>query len=85
MKKIFFILLIILLAGCIQDEPFCGTSTYDSCETNSDCIDAGCSSQICQSKNAEQTFTTCEFRPCYEPNIYGVECKCIENKCQWSK
>lgn len=83
MKKLFFILFFIIFTGCIPDEPFCGTSTYAECETSNDCIDAGCSGQICQSIEEPLSFTTCEFKPCYEPNIYGVKCQCIENKCQW--
>lgn len=82
MKKL--LVLLIFLSGCIDQEPFCGTSTFDSCETNEDCIDAGCSSQVCQSKDKDMTFTTCEFKPCYEANIYDMKCQCMENKCQWA-
>ena len=76
--------MIIFLTGCISNESFCGTSTLDSCETNKDCTTAGRSSQICQSKDAEPAFTTCEFRSCYEYNIYDMNCQCVENKCQWA-
>ena len=83
MKKLFFILILLILAGCVQ-EKFCGTSTYDSCETNNACVIGGCSSQVCQSKDTEPTFTTCEYRECYNAKAYNLECQCIENKCQWA-
>ena len=83
MKKILFILLIFLV-GCISDKPFCGISTLDACETNQDCTAGGCSSQICQSKDTEPAFTTCEFKSCYEANLYNLRCQCVENKCQWA-
>jgi eight-cysteine-cluster-containing protein len=81
MKRL--LILLILLAGCISDEPFCGTSTHEPCETIEDCTTAGCSSQICQSKSQEMGFTTCEFRACYEANIYDIECTCYNKECQW--
>lgn len=65
-------------------ERFCGTSSEDPCETNEDCITGGCSGSICQSKNTEPTFTTCEYRDCYNAEAYKMECKCAENKCKWN-
>ena len=63
---------------------FCGTSTYDECDTNEDCTEGGCSGQLCQSVNAEKTFTTCEYLECYNNELYGLTCQCIENQCQWN-
>ena len=62
---------------------FCGISTYSECNSNEDCIKSGCSNQICQSKYEEPIATTCEFRECYDVNKFKVDCKCIDNKCQW--
>jgi len=83
MNKTILLLILLLLSGCVTEE-FCGTSTYDSCETNEECIPAGCSSQVCQSKNEESLFTTCEYTECYNPEPYNLECQCIENECQWA-
>lgn len=67
------------------EESFCGSSTYGSCSSDDDCIPGGCSGQVCQSKNEESIITTCEWRDCYDNEKYGLECKCLENKCQWAK
>jgi len=66
-------------------EDFCGSSTYGSCTSDSDCITGGCSGQVCQSKNEEKVITTCEMRDCYDARKYNLNCKCLDNKCQWSK
>jgi eight-cysteine-cluster-containing protein len=66
-------------------EEFCGTSTYGGCSANSDCIAGGCSGQVCQSKTEESTVTTCEYKDCYNAQSYGLACKCVDKKCQWSK
>jgi eight-cysteine-cluster-containing protein len=66
-------------------EEFCGSSTNGNCVANSDCITGGCSGQVCQSKDEEGAITTCEWRDCYDEAQYGLECECVENKCQWSK
>ena len=59
-------------------------TTEAECTTDEDCITGGCSGTICQSKNVEPIMTTCEFLPqyaCYKQ----IECRCINNKCQWDK
>lgn len=66
-------------------EKFCGWSTYGECSSDSDCLAGGCSSQVCYSKNEEPIVTTCEWRDCYNADTYGVSCKCVENKCQWTE
>ena len=65
-------------------EEFCGTSTKGSCASSADCVTGGCSGQVCQSKNEEPVITTCEWTGCYDETQYGLSCKCVENKCQWS-
>jgi len=64
---------------------FCGWSTNGSCSSDPDCMDGGCSGQVCQSKNEEEVITTCEYTDCYSAEKYGLDCKCTNNKCQWSK
>jgi len=64
---------------------FCGTSTYGSCASDSDCMATGCSGQVCWSKNEESIVTTCEWRECYRAKDYGFGCKCVDKKCQWAK
>ena len=65
-------------------EFFCGTSTSGSCELDSDCSVGGCSNQICYSKNDALPVTTCEYRECYNAQLYNKKCGCINNACQWS-
>lgn len=62
---------------------FCGWSTYGKCNSDEDCIRAGCSQQVCQSKFEEPIGTTCEWLDCYDANKYGVTCECVDGKCQW--
>jgi len=64
-------------------EEFCGTSTYGTCQKDSDCISGGCSGQLCQSRLEEPLGTTCEWRECYNAKSYNLECKCLNQKCQW--
>lgn len=62
---------------------FCGTSTYGFCQTDIDCITGGCSGQICHSTKEPPSFTTCEYRDCYDSAAYGLKCRCLNNECQW--
>lgn len=64
---------------------FCGLSTYGKCEYDSECIKGGCSGQICQSVNEDSIITTCEYRDCYNANKYNLRCKCLGDKCQWTR
>lgn len=70
----------------IKSDYFCGASTYEACESETDCITGGCSSQICASKNGKigGMATTCEFKDCYDSQKYGFGCTCIDKKCQWT-
>lgn len=52
------------------------------CSSDDDCIKAGCSGTLCQSKFAEKMFTTCEYREeyaCYTT----ISCGCAQGKCAW--
>jgi len=62
---------------------FCGTSTKGLCFHDTDCMTGGCSGQVCQSKSEEPIYTTCEYRDCYNKQLYGVTCGCLNNECQW--
>ena len=53
-----------------------------SCQNNSECNPAGCSSEICS--NDPNLVTTCLFRSDYpDKSVYA--CGCIENTCVWYK
>lgn len=67
--------------GCLCSKE---SGTEKECTTDDDCVIGGCSGTICQSKNAEPIFTTCEYLPeygCYKE----IKCGCIDGKCQWDK
>lgn len=49
-----------------------------SCKNNSDCIQTGCSSQICAN---HKLTTTCELGKFPEKETY--KCGCLENQCVW--
>lgn len=66
-------------------EDFCGVSTNGTCETNADCIEAGCSGSTCQSVDEEDTVSTCEWKDCYDNEKYDLSCQCVEGKCMWSE
>lgn len=56
----------------------------EGCVTDNDCITGGCSGTICQSKDSEPIFTTCEYLPeyaCYKE----TRCGCVNGKCGWDK
>jgi len=64
---------------------FCGWSTESACKTDADCLKSGCSGQVCQGRAEEPIVTTCEWRDCYNTEVYGVKCGCFARKCQWSR
>lgn len=66
------------------EEDFCGSSTEAECDFDSDCKTAGCSGQICQGVKEEESFSTCEYKDCYNEETYGVSCGCVEGSCQWA-
>jgi eight-cysteine-cluster-containing protein len=69
--------------ACIRHEGFCGTSTEGACSSNADCVEDGCSGQICRSINEEPIHSTCEWRDCYNNEAYGMECGCADGRCKW--
>lgn len=67
---------------CDTEEDFCGTSTNKACESDADCVEAGCSGHVCAGKD-EDIMTTCEFKECYNNENYGVSCGCFDGVCGW--
>ena len=92
MKRILLgcIFTLLMLSACTQQEnpsetePFCGISSNESCSSDEDCTTAGCSGQICQSSQAEERITTCEYKECYDEQKYALSCQCKEDTCQWA-
>ena len=60
------------------------TTLTSECKLNSDCTIGGCSGTVCESKNAEQQLTTCQYLPefkCYKT----ITCSCVNGLCDWQK
>ncbi len=72
-------ILSLTLTGC---PPFCGSSTLAPCDSDTDCTAGGCSGQLCGGVG-EELSTTCEWRECYDPDPYRLECGCVEGECDW--
>lgn len=82
MKKIILISFIFLILGCNQIN---NNQVNEECNKDTDCNVAGCSSQICTTKEeAKNIITTCEFKQEYEC-LNLTSCKCLSNKCQWEQ
>jgi eight-cysteine-cluster-containing protein len=62
---------------------FCGISSGGPCKADSECKVGGCSQQVCYAENEGEPITTCEYQDCYNAKAAGVECRCVEQKCQW--
>lgn len=59
------------------------TGASGSCSTDSDCVRAGCSSQLCvPASEAEDVVTTCEYLPEYAC-LAQTTCGCVEGECRW--
>ena len=67
------------------EDEYYGSSTYASCEVDSDCVVNGCNSEICAGKDEEQRVSICLFPEQPLPSDLGYSCGCSQNKCQWSK
>ncbi|MBN2043367.1 MAG: eight-cysteine-cluster domain-containing protein [Candidatus Aenigmarchaeota archaeon] len=70
---------------CTGAAEFCGVSSYDECEYDSDCSEGGCSGQVCQSANEETNGTICDWQDCYDADEYSMVCKCVSEQCQWKR
>ena len=59
-----------------------GRETDNECTADADCVAAGCSTEICTTKEAaEGMMSTCENRPCF---AVLDACGCNAGRCQWS-
>lgn len=78
MKRVIIVLVLVLfLASCTIQ------TAEVECVKDADCSKAGCSSQLCTTKEkAIKTITTCEWKDEYEC-YKKVECGCVNNKCNW--
>jgi eight-cysteine-cluster-containing protein len=71
--------LMVFLSGCshVNDMP------NVECVSDSDCVPAGCSSQLCVGEDkASDIVTTCEYREEYSCLEFS-SCGCADNKCAW--
>ncbi len=76
----------VALGSFIKPEKgFCGWETSGRCDVDIDCIRGGCSGQVCQSKHEEPVITTCEWKDCYDPDPFKLECRCINQQCKWQR
>lgn len=69
----------LVIAGYILKKP----EQKTGCTENTECFRAGCSGQVCTTKDqANKLKTTCEWKEeysCYRNQV----CGCVNNKCQW--
>jgi len=54
------------------------------CNADLDCVKAGCSAQLCVSKEKSDIITTCEYRSEYDC-LKKTICGCVRNKCEWKE
>ena len=87
-KLIFlFAFVLVFCSGCIYEEQeieFFGSSTNGVCSVHDDCIVSGCNNEICQSQSEELLSSVCVVPEKLTPLQVGLECRCIDNKCQWN-
>jgi|SRR3989344_7133899 len=66
-----------------KQDPCFGHYLIKECDSDLDCSIAGCSGQICTTKDkAIDTITTCEFRSSYEC-LKLTSCLCINGECKF--
>jgi eight-cysteine-cluster-containing protein len=68
-----------------ENKTYYGFSTFGYCNTNKNCTISGCVGEICQSKYEEPRFSICIIPNKPTPLQLGYSCKCVSNKCQWTK
>src|SRR3989344_8663249 len=77
--------LMIFLSGCTHNVSNGNNNAAVECNSDSDCVAAGCSSQLCVSKEkASDIITTCEYREEYTC-LKLASCDCVNNKCSWNE
>lgn len=69
-----------------ENTDYYGSSTFSSCNADSDCIVSGCNMEICQGINEELMSSICLAPAQDTPTQAGYKCGCsASNKCQWQK
>lgn len=83
------IILIIAIAALAIAFVFVNLSAKDAgvgsreCASDSDCVAAGCSGQLCAPvSKAKDIITTCEIRPEYGC-LNLTRCECVKGGCSW--
>ncbi len=61
---------------------FCGNSTFAECKEDADCKIGGCSGEICGGIR-ENLVSICVYKDCYNREKFNVQCRCVNNRCQW--
>lgn len=89
MKKLLlitFLIILIFVSACTnQKEVMVEDKTKLECTSDLDCNTAGCSSQICTTKDkALDIVTTCEYKEEYSC-LQKTSCGCFEGKCQFEQ
>jgi len=62
-----------------------GWSTYGQCQRDNDCFVSGCNTEVCQSRAEEPRVTICILPDKPTPKQLNYGCRCVNQKCQWSK
>ena len=79
-KGMILIIFLVFLNGC-----FVSKEEDLECVSDSDCVSAGCSSQLCVgASESKGIITTCEYRDEYAC-LELSSCGCVDNKCQWNE
>lgn len=78
MRKIILILIVfgVLFSGC--------NNSNLECTKDSDCVKAGCSSQLCVANEKSDIVTTCEYKDEYEC-YQKTSCGCVDGLCNWKE
>lgn len=72
------VLFLVFFVGCSS------VPQGSECKVDGDCVKSGCSGTVCQSKDAEKMYSTCEWKSeyaCYKQ----IACGCSNGYCQWDK
>jgi hypothetical protein len=65
------------------ENEFCGYDGFDSCSSDSDCHIIGRHQHICAGLNREDMPVGSTWKECYDHNVYGKDCECVDNSCKW--
>jgi len=71
-----------------NNQEYYGSSTFEGCSDNSDCMPNGCNSEICGSSNPtldSPIVSICALPEEPLPRDLGYSCGCVDNQCMWNK